>query len=78
MATPFADAITQVMVEGLNPMNAVVRQFADQQVERGEVSLDDERLAMIDKIQQRLDGLKAGGDVAVITCLRKMLAKYTK
>ena len=74
MATPFAEALTASMVAGLDPMNGVVRSFAASQVNAADLQLDDQRLAMMAKIEQRLQdpNLSEAGKHAYA----KMLSKY--
>lgn len=75
MASPFAEAITQSMIAGLDPMNGVIRQYAMQQVATSDLSLDEQRLEMMGKIQALLENPNL--DAAVKHSYQKMLAKYT-
>lgn len=73
----FTDAITQSMISGLDPMNGVIRQFATQQVSTADIQLDDLRLEMMSKIENRLaTAVENKAPASVIHAYEKMLAKY--
>lgn len=77
MASPFAEAITQSMISGLDPMNGVIRQYAQQQVAQSDLVLDQSRLEMMQKLQHLIDKAKDdNSDAAVIHAYQKMLVKY--
>lgn len=74
----FAEAYTGLMLQGLDPMNDVVRKFAGQQVSNADLKLDEDKLDVMERIQQLIDkAVAAGSDESVIHAYRKMLAKYT-
>ena len=78
MASPFTEAITQSMIAGLDPMNGVVKQYAGQQVERAAVELVNDKLVLMQKLQQLIDNAKdAGSDGNVIAAYQRMLDSIT-
>ena len=78
MASPFAEALTQSLISGLDPMNAVVKQFAGQQISRADLELDEAKLVTMQRLQKLIDEAKANGsDGNVIDAYQRMLMKYT-
>ena len=78
MASPFAEAITQSMISGLDPMNGVIKQYAQQQVSRADADLDEIKLSMVLRLQKLIDEGKASGtDGNVLDAYQRMLLKYT-
>ena len=79
MASPFAEAITQSMIAGLDPMNGVIKQYAGQQVSRAELDLDIERNKFTLELQKQIDDGKANGvDGNVIVAWQRVLNKHTQ
>lgn len=79
MASPFAEAITQSMIAGLDPMNGVVKQYAGQMVQRSELELDEQRIQTMIRLQKLIeDGKENGIDGNVLDAYVTMLRKYTK
>jgi hypothetical protein len=77
MASPFADAITQSMIAGLDPMNGVVKQYANQQVARADLDLDQERIKTMQLLEQLIAKAKDNdNDGVVVEAYRRMLNKY--
>ncbi len=77
MASAFAEAITQSMVAGLDPMNGVVRDYAQAQVKRADLDLDQERIKTMQLLEQLIDKAKeTGNDGIVVEGYRRMLLKY--
>lgn len=78
MASPFAEAITQSMIAGLDPMNGVIKQYAAQQVARADLDLDKDKLVTMQQLQKLIDEGKANGtDGNVLDAYQRMLLKYT-
>jgi hypothetical protein len=76
MASPFAEAITQSMVAGLDPMNGVIRQYASQTMESNETNVIAAKADSITKIEQLLTQAKdRGADATVIAAYQKLLGR---
>jgi hypothetical protein len=78
MASPFAEAITQSMIAGLDPMNGVIRQYAQQTIATQDLSLKDQKLELIEKIEQRLHAAtERKAPPSVLSTYEKMLSDLT-
>jgi len=72
------NAVTESIAAGFNPMNGIVRTFAQTQATRGDLELDDLRLAMMGKIEEKIARLKSKDnyDEATLAAYQRMLTKY--
>lgn len=74
----FADAITQSMITGLDPMNNVVRDYAKQTIETQQLQLIEQKADSISKIERLLaDAQSRNADTSIVTSYQKLLAKLT-
>ena len=79
MASPFAEAITQSMISGLDPMNGVIRQYAQQQTETQALSLEAQKADLIEKIEQKLSAAQSrNADSSIVGAYQKMLARLDR
>jgi hypothetical protein len=72
------DALQDGMVANLNPMNAVMRKFAEQQVAQSNTELDTVKLDTMDRLRSTIaDCIAKGEDDKVIAAYQRMLDRYT-
>lgn len=73
-----ADALTQSIVAGMDPMNGLVRQMAGQQFAQADLALDQAKLDMVETIAGKLAKAKeSNADEAVIGTYQRLLSKYS-
>lgn len=78
MASPFAEAITQSMISGLDPMNGVVRQYAQQTLETQTVDLVERKAEAISRMETMVAEAKTRqAPPSVINAYEKLLAKLS-
>ena len=78
MASPFTEALTASMVQGLDPMNSIMRRFAEQNVAGIEVQHIEQKAESISKIERLLSEAKdRDADSSVIGSYQKLLAQLT-
>lgn len=70
------EAYSASLVQGLDPMNTVVKDLAAQHLKAQDITLDKSKLEMVDEINARIAALGDNPDVSVIDCYRRMLKKY--
>lgn len=70
------EAYTASLVQGLDPMNSVIKDLAGQQLKSQDIVLDKSKLEMVDEINARIAALGDHPDASVLDCYRKMLRKY--
>ena len=74
----FSDAIMQGMVQNLDPMNGIVRQYAAEQLESTRVSVATDKLTIIDELQKRItEGKAQEVDGRVLEGYQRMLKSFT-
>lgn len=74
----FAEAITQGMIQSLDPMHAITKQMATSMVATQELELDKSRRAFIDELEKRVTDLKSSeADGRVIEAYQRLIAKHS-
>ena len=76
MASPFTEAITQTLASNLDPMNGIVRRYAEAQLEQSDVTIVDSKMDTIMKLGKNLAQAKKDDmPISVIDALERLLQR---
>ena len=75
----FSDAIMQSMTASLDPMNSIVKSYAQENTEQLRISTQEAKAELIEKVSRKLTEAKASGALpSVINAYDKILSNLNK